>query len=135
MFLIRFIRTTTVLPKSPIGKAINMIIRGKGKKTRVCPLWDSTVKLLQPSLRRNPDEPVFLNRYGNHITRYGVYEMASRYATKAAEIMPSIGDKNISPHTIRHSTASHLLEAGVDINTIRSWLVMCQSTPPTYMRK
>lgn len=36
--------------------------------------------------------------------------------------MPSIGDKNISPHTIRHSTASHLLESGVDINTIRSWL-------------
>lgn len=97
-------------------------IRGKGKKTRVCPLWDSTVKLLQPSLRRNPDEPVFLNRYGNPITRYGVYEMVSRYAAKAAEIMPSIGDKNISPHTIRHSTASHLLEAGVDINTIRSWL-------------
>lgn len=90
-------------------------IRGKGKKTRVCPLWDSTVKLLQPSLRRNPDDPVFLNRYG-------VYEMVSRYAAKAAEIMPSIGDKNISPHTIRHSTASHLLESGVDINTIRSWL-------------
>lgn len=48
--------------------------------------------------------------------------MVSRYAAKAAEIMPSIGDKNISPHTIRHSTASHLLESGVDINTIRSWL-------------
>lgn len=97
-------------------------IRGKGNKTRVCPLWDSTVKLLQPSLRRNPDEPVFLNRYGNPITRYGVYEMVSRYVAKAAEIMPSIGDKNVSPHTIRHSTASHLLEAGIDINTIRSWL-------------
>ncbi len=97
-------------------------IRGKGNKTRVCPLWDSTVKLLLPSMKRNPDKPVFLNRYGNPITRYGIYEMVSRYAAKAAEIMPSIGEKNVSPHTIRHSTASHLLEAGVDINTIRSWL-------------
>jgi len=97
-------------------------ISGKGSKTRVCPLWDSTVKLLQPYMKRNPDEPVFLNRYGNPITRYGIYEMVYRYAAKAAEIMPSIGGKNVSPHTIRHSTASHLLEAGVDINTIRSWL-------------
>lgn len=97
-------------------------ISGKGNKTRVCPLWDSTVKLLQPYIKRNPEEPVFLNRYGNPITRYGVYELVSRYAAKAAEIMPSIGSKNVSPHTIRHSTASHLLEAGVDINTIRSWL-------------
>ena len=46
-------------------------IRGKGNKTRVCPLWDSTVKLLQPYMKRNPYDPVFLNRYGNPITRYG----------------------------------------------------------------
>lgn len=97
-------------------------IRGKGNKTRVCPLWDSTVKLLQPYMKRSSEEPVFLNRYGNPITRFGIYELVSRYAAKAAEVMPSIGEKNISPHTIRHSTASHLLEAGVDINTIRSWL-------------
>lgn len=97
-------------------------IRGKGNKTRVCPLWDSTVKLLQPYMKRSSEEPVFLNRYGNPITRFGIYELVSRNAAKAAEVMPSIGEKNISPHTIRHSTASHLLEAGVDINTIRSWL-------------
>lgn len=97
-------------------------IRGKGNKTRVCPLWDSTVKLLQPYMKRSPEEPVFLNRYGNPITRFGIYELVSRYAVMAAEVMPSIGEKNISPHAIRHSTASHLLEAGVDINTIRSWL-------------
>lgn len=97
-------------------------IGGKGNKTRVCPLWDRTVKLLQPYMNRRPEEPVFLNRYGNPITRFGIYELVSRYAAKAAEVMPSIGGKNVSPHTIRHSTASHLLEAGVDINTIRSWL-------------
>lgn len=97
-------------------------IHGKGNKSRVCPLWDSTAKLLVPYMKRPADGPVFLNRYGNPITRYGVYEMVTRYAEKAAEIMPSIKDKNVTPHTIRHSTASHLLEAGVDINTIRSWL-------------
>ena len=104
-----------------VHSALATII-GKGNKTRVCPLWDSTVKLLQPYMKRSPEEPVFLNRYGNPITRYGIYELVSRYAARAAEIMPSISGKNVSPHTIRHSTASHLLEAGVDINTIRSWL-------------
>ena len=48
--------------------------------------------------------------------------MVSRYAVKAADIKESIHEKHVSPHTIRHTTASHLLEAGVDINTIRAWL-------------
>ena len=48
--------------------------------------------------------------------------MVSRYAIIAAQTEPSIKQKRVSPHTVRHSTASHLLEAGVDINTIRAWL-------------
>lgn len=97
-------------------------ISGKGNKTRTCPLWESTVKLLLPLVDRSEDEYLFLNRYNEPITRFGIYEMVSRHGLKASLIIPSIASKNVSPHIIRHSTASHLLEAGVDINTIRSWL-------------
>jgi site-specific recombinase XerD len=48
--------------------------------------------------------------------------MVERYAEKARAKMPSLTNKQVSPHTVRHSTASHLLRAGVDINTIRAWL-------------
>jgi integrase/recombinase XerD len=48
--------------------------------------------------------------------------MVERYAEKAQPKMPSLANKRVSPHTIRHSTACHLLRAGVDINTIRAWL-------------
>ncbi len=56
------------------------------------------------------------------MTRYGIYELVKRYARRAALGMPSIAAKQVSPHTIRHTTATHLLRAGVDINTIRGWL-------------
>lgn len=99
------------------------IIYGKGNKQRTCPLWKRTMDILKPLIDgREPSEKVFLNRYGNQITRFGVYEMVSRNVSKAVQKMPSLANKRISPHTIRHSTASHLLEAGVDINTIRAWL-------------
>ncbi len=104
------------------GQVPRVTIHGKGNKTRVCPLWDNTACLLLPYIDRPKTESLFLNRYGEPITRFGIYEMVTRYAEKASWTMPSIKEKNVSPHTIRHSTASHLLEAGVDINTIRSWL-------------
>ncbi|MFA6756093.1 MAG: tyrosine-type recombinase/integrase [Bacilli bacterium] len=100
-----------------------VIIYGKGNKQRTCPLWEKTMDILKPLIEgREPSENVFLNRYGNPITRFGVYEMVTRNVSKAIQKIPSMANKRISPHTIRHSTASHLLEAGVDINTIRAWL-------------
>ena len=48
--------------------------------------------------------------------------MVTKYARKLEETMPSIKGKRISPHTIRHTTTTHLLLSGVDINTIRAWL-------------
>ena len=50
------------------------------------------------------------------------FATVARYVTAAAIICPSIATKAISPHVIRHTTATHLLRAGVDINTIRAWL-------------
>lgn len=98
-------------------------IVGKGGKVRRCPLWPLTVKELTNIIRqRASNEPVFLNRRGAAITRFGIHTLVERYALKAKQKMPSMQDKRISPHTIRHSTACHLLQAGVDINTIRGWL-------------
>ena len=71
---------------------------------------------------RAPEACVFRNRCGHPITRFGIYAMVERYNHKAQVQMPSLASKRISPHSIRHSTAEHLLRAGVDINTIRAWL-------------
>jgi site-specific recombinase XerD len=98
-------------------------ILGKGKKERQCPLWTATVGVLVSLIGdREPSDRVFLNRCGRSITRFGIHTMVERYALKARIKMPSLASKRVSPHSIRHSTASHLLHAGVDINTIRAWL-------------
>jgi len=55
-------------------------------------------------------------------TRYGIHTMVERYVLKAGSHVPSLSKKRVSPHTIRHTSAVHLLRAGVDINTIRAWL-------------
>jgi integrase/recombinase XerD len=98
-------------------------IRGKGGKERYCPLWPSTVAELTTLIAdRSATAPVFLNRCGHPITRFGIHTLVERYVRKAQIQMPSLATKRISPHTIRHTTATHLLRAGVDINTVRAWL-------------
>jgi site-specific recombinase XerD len=71
---------------------------------------------------RDPTEPVFLNRCGRPITRFGIHTLVERSATRAAVQVTSLAAKRVSAHTIRHTTATHLLRARVDINTIRAWL-------------
>jgi integrase/recombinase XerD len=101
----------------------SVLIRGKGNKLRRCPLWTRTVHELTVVVHgRAENEHVFLNRRGTPLTRFGIHTMVERYAAKVAKKMPSVATKRVSPHTIRHTTATHLLRAGVDINTIRAWL-------------
>ena len=96
---------------------------GKGAKTRLCPLWPRTMAILAPLIADRPqDSPVFLNRYDASLTRFGIHTLVERHASQASERVPSLAKKRVSPHTIRHTTATHLLRAGVDINTIRAWL-------------
>ncbi|SRR2546429_1095601 len=98
-------------------------VRGKGNKLRRCPLWPQTVAELSSLIAsRPPTDHVFLNRCGQPITRFGIHTMVERYVRKISASMPSLANKRVSPHTIRHTTATHLLRAGVDINTIRAWL-------------
>lgn len=98
-------------------------ILGKGRKQRQCPLWPDTIReLVALAAQRTPQEQVFLNRCGQPLTRFGIHAMVERHALKAQVDKPSLSAKHVSPHSIRHSTATHLLRAGVDINTVRAWL-------------
>ena len=65
---------------------------------------------------------MFLNRCSLPLTRFGIHAVVESYALKAQIKQPSLITKHVSPHSIRHSTATHVLRAGVDINTVRAWL-------------
>ena len=96
---------------------------GKGGKQRRCPLWTVTIDQLRVlGGERGEAESLFLNRCKQPMTRSGIHALVKRCAARACTRAPSLQGKKVSPHVIRHSTASHLLQAGVDINTIRGWL-------------
>jgi site-specific recombinase XerD len=106
-----------------LGRSPSVRILGKGRKLRLCPLWASTARELNLLVEgRTPADRVFLNRRGQALTRFGIYALVKRCAIRAGGRVPSLRAKHISPHTIRHTTAVHLLRSGVDINTIRAWL-------------
>jgi site-specific recombinase XerD len=103
------------------GRCVHLL--GKGGKPRTCPLWASTLSALHGMIgERGPSERVFLNRLRQPMTRSGVYAMVARTAENATAKEASMAGKKVGPHVIRHTAASHLLRAGVDINTIRGWL-------------
>ena len=106
-----------------LGTSPCVQILGKGNKWRVCPLWPITAEALQPLVRgRDESERVFLGRTGKPITRFGVHRLVTGYAAQASKQLESMRSKRVGPHSIRHTTAVHLLRSGVDINTIRAWL-------------
>ena len=106
-----------------LGTSPSVRILGKGNKWRVCPLWPVTAAALRPLIvERRTEDRVFIGRTGNPMTRFGMYRVVSVYGRAAGKRVDSMHGRRISPHTIRHTTAVHLLRAGVDINTIRAWL-------------
>lgn len=98
-------------------------LHGKGRKVRQCPLWAVTATALYRLVaNRKACEAVFSNQHGQPLTRYGIHALVRRHGRRAEEKTPSLRNKRLSPHTIRHTTAMALLRCGVDINTIRIWL-------------
>jgi site-specific recombinase XerD len=98
---------------------------GKGRKERHCPLWPETVALLRALLKRTPrgeGEAIFVNRYGDPLKASGVRFKLKKYVTTAAQKVPSLAGKRVSPHKFRHATAVSLVAAGVDVTVIRDWL-------------
>jgi site-specific recombinase XerD len=98
---------------------------GKGRKTRICPLWPETVALLKALLKRKPraqHEQIFVNCYGHPLGQVGVRFKLNQYVQQAAKTMPSLAKKDISPHTFRHAAGVMLVSAGTDVTVIRSFL-------------
>lgn len=102
-------------------------LHGKGDKWRTCPLWEETATLIRSLLAQHattgaPDRPLFTNANGAALTRFGIYKIIRRYTKQILKRRSDGRRKPISPHVWRHSTAVHLLEAGVEVNVIRAWL-------------
>jgi site-specific recombinase XerD len=104
-------------------------LAGKGNKIRLCPLWPVTAGLIRDLIaetaRSDPDPAntlIFTNARGGPLTRYGVRYLLLKYVTAGSASAPTLRDKRLHPHSIRHSTAVALLKAGVDFATISQWL-------------
>ncbi|MBI3458154.1 MAG: tyrosine-type recombinase/integrase [Candidatus Rokubacteria bacterium] len=100
---------------------------GKGRKTRTCPLWPQTARLLRAlcterGLDLGSDARVFVNHRGGPLTRFGVRFILAKYLRRATATQPRLARKRLHPHSLRHSTAVHLLKSGVDLTTIAHWL-------------
>jgi integrase/recombinase XerD len=97
-------------------------LHGKGDKWRTCPLWPETITHLRQLLDSHPgprDRPVFVSHLGRPLTRFGIYKIVRRLADARSN---AAGTPRLHPHLFRHTSAVHLLEAGVDVNVIRAWL-------------
>ena len=101
-------------------------LHGKGRKQRTVPLWKSTVKQIRAWLRLNPQlqatSALLPNRNGQPMTRANVTQRLALAVQTAVATQPQLAKRRISPHLIRHTTAMHLLQSGVDISVIALWL-------------
>lgn len=107
------------------GAGAHLHTRGKGRKDRCTPLLPATAALLQTWLRQRgsrPDQPLFTSRLGGSLSTDAVEDLVDKYVAVATKRCPSLKNKNVTPHTLRHTCAMDLLHAGIDIATISLWL-------------
>lgn len=101
-------------------------LQGKGRKQRSVPLWKTTVLEIRAWLRANPqlgpEAALLPSRDGHAMTRCNVAQRLDLAVARAATSQPSLAKKQVSPHTLRHTTAMHLLQSGVPFNVIALWL-------------
>lgn len=102
-------------------------IQGKGRRERLCPLLPQTARLVSHFLVHvgrdaEDDTPLVRNRRGERLTRHGARYLLVKYLRRARAAMPSLNRSGISPHTLRHTKAMHLLQAGVPLITIKDFL-------------
>ncbi len=101
-------------------------LHGKGRKLRSIPLWDATVTEIRSWLRLNPtlrgEAALLPNRDGQAMSRSNVAQRLDLAVRRASVAQPSLLKKRVSPHILRHTTAMHLLQAGVPFNVIALWL-------------
>ncbi len=100
-------------------------LHGKGRKDRSVPLWRTTTTQLRhwlPRIDSRPDRPLFPSAAGGRLTRPAVTARLRLAVKQAATQCPSLTKRRVSPHCVRHATAMHMLQAGVDITVIALWL-------------
>jgi integrase/recombinase XerD len=108
-----------------LGAAAHVRCTGKGRKERCTPLDQQTAAVLHGWLAAcsgTPQSPLFPSSRGGTLSRDGVAARIARYHTIASRACPSLADKTITPHTLRHSLAMELRHAGVDITVLAMWL-------------
>ncbi len=109
------------------GSAPTVTLTGKGKKTRNIPLWQESVDQINQYVDLRNQEGIetdylFCNARGKALTRFGIGRRVALHASRAASKCPSLQGRDVSPHTFRHTTALHLIEADNDIAVVKDWL-------------
>ena len=112
-----------------LDKPAHLLCHGKGRKDRITPLNKATADALNRWISHNPpphkpEDPVFTAQGGNQhpISRDAIAARLAVHVKAATSSCPSLAAKQITPHTLRHTTAMRMLEAGIDITTIALWL-------------
>jgi integrase/recombinase XerD len=108
-----------------LGTGPHVQTRGKGRKQRATPLTSQTVAVLQPWLQErdgHPDQPLFPTSRGRKLSRDAIAFLVAKHATTASRSCPTLKNKKVSPHVLRHTAAMNLLHAGVDSTVIALWL-------------
>jgi integrase/recombinase XerD len=116
---------TLTIADVTLGAGAHIKVQGKGRKRRATTLTPETVAVLRQwvkELASQPHDPLFPTRQGQPITRSGVRQLLTKYTAIAATSCPSLNDKPISPHTLRHTNAMLLRAGHIDIATIALWL-------------
>jgi integrase/recombinase XerD len=108
-----------------LTRGAHVYCRGKGRKQRCTPLTAQTVTVLRSWMKErgaDPDAPLFPTRRGNELSIDAVERLVDKHVKLAQQRCPALGEKRVTPHVLRHSTAMELLAAGVDSSVIALWL-------------
>ena len=100
-------------------------LQGKGRKLRTLPLWRQTRRHLLRWIRENrfsPAMPLFPNRYGEPLSRFGAFQQIRKLVRRASAKLPTLKQRPISPHLLRHATAMYLLKTGITPEVIALWM-------------
>lgn len=106
------------------GAATLLHLRGKGRKERAVPLWPKTRRVLRAWFAEVGigSGAAFPGARGGRLSRFGVRYILADAVKRAAPGCPTLRSKTVSPHVLRHTTAMHLLQSGVDLAVIALWL-------------
>ncbi|MEK7862268.1 MAG: tyrosine-type recombinase/integrase, partial [Chloroflexota bacterium] len=108
-----------------LGTGAHVRCMGKGRKMRCTPLRPDVSAILKPWLTEQadkPGEPVFPSSRGGRLSADAFQRLVVKYVARATRTCPSLGEKPVTPHTLRHTAAMSLLRHGVDLSIIALWL-------------